>query len=233
MIDRDMRPSPQGAETFGAELGFLEAGNRIAWAVERFGERMALTSSFGAQSAVLLHLATRVAPRIPVYFINTGFLFRETLDFKAELEAALGLAIQEFRPRISRAELLRAHGRLYASDPDACCRINKVDVLQSAIADVDCWISGVRQAQAASRENKAVLEQRKDGRFKLHPLVDWPDEWVADYLRRYDLPVHPLAEQGYASIGCEPCTAKPTLGGDARSGRWAGTTKTECGIHDL
>lgn len=216
-----------------AALEAMDAAERIAWAVKRFGPGTVATSSFGADSVVLLHLIACTAPELPVYFLDTGFLFAETLRFKARLEAALGLAVREWRPPLAAAAFVARHGELYRSDPDRCCALNKVAVLERALQGATCWISGIRRDQAPTRTGTPVLERRADGLHKLNPLFDWDAARVRRYVTQHRLPVHPLAEAGYTSIGCWPCTAPPRPGENARSGRWQGREKTECGIHHL
>ena len=215
------------------ELTALNAPERLEWAFRKFAPQAVATSSFGAESAVLLHLIAQHAPRLPVVFINTGFLFGETLTYRQRLENRLGLSIIEFRPPHSRAEFLAREGEMYRDDPDGCCRINKVEVLQGALRGTACWISGLRRDQSESRAGTRVLEMRAGGVYKVHPIFDWSHSRVQSYQEVHDLPRHPMAELGYTSIGCEPCTQRPLEGQDSRSGRWAGHQKIDCGIHDL
>lgn len=215
------------------ELAAMDAPERLEWAVRNFAPHAVATSSFGADSAVLLHLIAQHAPGLPVYFINTGFLFGETLTYRQRLEDRLGLSIIELRPSHSRAEFLGREGALYHTDPDRCCRINKVDVLQEALRGAACWISGLRGDRSEDWAGTRVLEMRGNGLYKLHPIFDWSRSRVNRYLETHDLPRHSLGEVGYTSIGCEPCTQRPLEGRDGRSGRWVGHQKIDCGIHDL
>lgn len=203
----------------------------IRFAVDFFGDRIAVSSSFGAESACLLSLATQVKPDIRVIFIDTGFHFPETLAFKERLRERLKLNIVETGPAMGHAAFLREHGRLYESDPDRCCAINKVEPLQRALQGVECWMSGVRADQTDYRAQMRFVELKKDGLYKLSPLLAWTARDIYQYLKYEGLPMHPLWEKGYASVGCEPCTAVPGDPSDPRSGRWAGKHKTECGIH--
>jgi phosphoadenosine phosphosulfate reductase len=211
----------------------LSAEERIARAVRYLPETTVATSSFGADSAVLLHLISRVAPRLPVIVLNTGFLFPETLEYKDQLQRMLGLNLREVTPLVTREQFLARHGPVYRSNPDFCCGRNKVEPMRRALAGVECWISGVRRDQTSARARLPVLERQNDGLYKLNPIIDWDQQRVREYAARHGLPEHPLAAEGYCSIGCEPCTAKPRPGGDSRSGRWPGHAKTECGIHFL
>lgn len=223
------------------KLEKLSAGQRIAWAADRYGEGVIATSSFGRESAVLLHLISINAPALPIIFLDTGFLFKETMEFKEELKERLNLNIREVRPQIERDCFVEKYGPIYRDDPDFCCGCNKSEPMKRALEGVGCWISGLRRDQSPLRANLGVIEESEGGgpshsprsvsRLNLYPLIDWPRERLEEYLERHGLPRHPLAGQGYTSIGCEPCTSRPSEGGDARSGRWAGHEKTECGIH--
>ncbi|GGI02656.1 phosphoadenylyl-sulfate reductase [Egicoccus halophilus] len=198
--------------------------------------RFVVTSSFGAESAVLLHLLSRVAPEVPVLFLDTGLHFDETLRFRADLARRLGLSVVDLRPERSVAQQALRHGdALWSRDPDACCAMRKTTPLRTALHSFDGWATGVRRSQTPERAATPVVEAREhDGRWlvKVAPLVTWDDDRVDAYLREHDLPHHPLADQGYPSIGCAPCTARVAPGQDPRAGRWAGFDgKTECGIH--
>ncbi len=203
----------------------------VEWAAGEFWPDLAVSSSFGAESACLLHLASSVRPGIRVVFVNTGFLFPETLRFRDELARRLGLRVEEFTPALPNAEFLARHGRLYETDPEACCAANKVEPMARALAGLRCWMSGVRSNQTAYRSSMSFVEVKQDGLVKVSPLLRWSTKQVHEYLKAQALPVHPLWEKGYASIGCEPCTAVPGDPTDPRSGRWLGKNKTECGIH--
>ncbi len=203
----------------------------IKFACDFFGDRIALSSSFGAESACLLSLAVSVKPDIRVLFVNSGFLFPETLAFRDQLRERLKLNLVEVGPAMGHEAFLNEYGKLYESDPDRCCDINKVEPLQRALKDVDCWMSGVRADQTAYRSQMKFVEQKKEGFYKLSPLLGWSSKEIYQYLKFENLPLNPLWEKGYASIGCEPCTAVPGNPNDPRSGRWAGKNKTECGIH--
>ena len=198
--------------------------------------RFVITSSFGADSAALLHLVSEVAPQLPVLFLDTGFHFDQTLTFRRALARDLGLTVLDVRPDLSVAQQDRRFGpALYERDPDACCRMRKTAPLRRMLANFDGWATGVRRVQTPERAATPVVEARQhDGRWlvKVAPLATWTDEQVAQYLADHDLPRHPLVDQGYPSIGCAPCTRPVAAGQDARAGRWAAFDgKTECGIH--
>ena len=207
----------------------------LAWAAAVV-PRFVVTSSFGADSAVLLHLLSEVAPDVPVLFLDTGFHFDETVAFRRDLARQLGLAVLDLRPDLSVPQQDARYGPdLYTRDPDTCCGLRKTLPLRRALRSFDGWATGVRRAQTPERAGTPVVEARRhDDRWlvKVAPLATWTDEDVADHLRRHDLPRHPLADHGYPSIGCRPCTRAVAPGDDPRAGRWAAFDgKTECGIH--
>lgn len=205
--------------------------DRLAFAVETFGEDLLFTSSFGAQSGVLLHLWSRVAKGLPVVFIDTGFLFPETLAYRDRLAERLGLEVRVLRPDIAREELLARWGDdIQKKDPDFCCGLNKVAPLAPLKEKARGWVSGLRRDQSRARERVAILEQ--DGHLvRVHPIASFTKDDVAAYLARHDIPEHPLVARRYLSIGCAPCTRPVEDGEDERAGRWSWTNKTECGLH--
>jgi phosphoadenosine phosphosulfate reductase len=224
-------PADLDLDSVNARLDQAQPEDVIRWACDTFGDKVAISSSFGAESACLLSLAVKVKPDIPVIFINSGFLFPETLAFRDELRERLGLRILEVGPAMGHAEFLKQFGRLYESDPDRCCEINKVEPLKRALSGLQCWMSGVRGDQTSYRAGLPVVERKKDGLVKVSPILRWHSKQVYEYLKAQGLPLHPLWEKGYTSIGCEPCTAVPGDPSDPRSGRWKGKNKSECGIH--
>ena len=195
--------------------------------------RAALVSSFGAESAVLLHMVARLDRRLPVVFLDTGKLFPATLAYRDQLVRRLGLT--DVRVAQPEVEALGRHdplGEVHGSDPDLCCHLRKTEPLDTALAGFAAWITGRKRFQGAARERLPVIEaEPSSGRIKLNPLAPWTPEQLEAYRLENGLPDHPLIARGYRSIGCAPCT-RPTLAGeDARAGRWAGIDKTECGIH--
>ena len=197
------------------------------------GERggVAVVASFGAESAVLLSLVAEIDRTAPVLFIDTGKHFEETLAYRRALTAVLGLGdVRDARPLAASLGRSDPAGDLHGVDADACCELRKVEPLERALAGFGVWVTGRRRTQAATRAGLAVREV-VDGRTRLNPLAGWSDAAVEAEMERRGLPRHPLAGRGYASIGCAPCTRAVLPGEDARSGRWAGLGKTECGIH--
>ncbi|MCZ8019315.1 phosphoadenylyl-sulfate reductase [Novosphingobium sp.] len=193
--------------------------------------RIAIVSSFGAESAALLHLVAAVDKTVPLIFINTQKMFGETLAYRDELAERLGFTdLRVFRPDPYDLAARDQTGLRWSYDPDGCCDIRKVRPLRRALAPFDAWISGRKAFQAKSRAALPRFEI-DEGRLKLNPLADWSKEQLEAYIDEHKLPRHPLVAQGYPSIGCSPCTSKVGPGEDPRSGRWKGWEKTECGIH--
>ncbi len=215
-----------------AELERSSPEARLAYAVERYGTKLLFTSSFGAGSGVLLHLWSRVAGKLPVVFIDTGFLFEETLRYRDELVEQLGLTLLVVRPKIARAAFVQTHGEdIQRTNPDLCCAHNKVDPLAPLKADAEAWVSGLRRDQSETRANVPILLASDGEPLKVHPVATMTARDVETYMRTHGVPEHPLKERGFKSIGCEPCTRAVRDGEDERAGRWAWSNKTECGLH--
>ena len=202
---------------------------------KREGKKVFATSSFQTQSLPLLHLISEIDKDIPVFCLNTGYFFPETLAFRDELKETLGLNIIELFSSVPKSMQRDSTGRLlFTNDTDYCCHINKVEPLEPILHQYDIWISGVRGDQSAIRKAMNVEQEGKHGVMRFHPMLDWNNKMVFDYIKEHDLPKHPLENDGYVSIGCEPCTVKYTadmLEDGKRGGRWAGQNKTECGLH--
>jgi phosphoadenosine phosphosulfate reductase len=194
--------------------------------------KIALVSSFGTESAILLHMIANIDKATPVIFLDTGKLFPETLAYRDALVAQLGLTgVRNVRPSGAQLAAWDPDGRLWQKDVDLCCAIRKTNPLDGALEGYEAWITGRKRSQAGTRAELQVLETGPDGRMTVNPLAFWDDAQIDAYFEAHDLPRHPLQAQGYSSIGCATCTARPEPGADKRSGRWAGTAKTECGIH--
>lgn len=198
-----------------------------------FKDKIALVSSFGAESAVLLHMAAEIDKSIPVIFIDTRVLFAETLAYRDELVALLGLTnVTTVYPKPELLAKEDPEQFLWADNPDRCCEIRKVLPLADALKGFDAWISGRKRFQAQSRSNLALFES-EGGRIKINPLAHWTAHSILSYLETHSLPRHPLVAKNYLSIGCIPCTSPVKPGEDARAGRWRGREKVECGLHTL
>jgi phosphoadenosine phosphosulfate reductase len=215
----------------GAELELAPAEVIIEWAVATFGERFCVTSSMA--DSVLAHLASRVAPGIDVVFLDTGYHFAETIGTRDAVEATLPVNLRTVTPEQTVAEQDATHGKdLFARDPDLCCALRKVAPLQRALESYDAWATGLRRQETRNRVLAPVVgwdEAKK--KVKVSPLARWTDDDVERYIADHGVLVNPLQHDGYPSIGCWPCTRRVAPGQDKRSGRWSGTTKTECGIH--
>ena len=203
----------------------------LAKAREAFGDRIAVVSSFGAESAVLLNLVAEVDPAIPVIFLETGKHFPETLMYRDRLCGKLGLRdVRSVRPDPADLAKPDPDGRLWARNADRCCYLRKVKPLETALEGFDAWVTGRKRFQAGTR--KALPGIESDGeRIKVNPLATWTKADVEQAMADSGLPQHPLIAEGYLSIGCLPCTRRPAEGEDERAGRWAGSDKIECGIH--
>jgi phosphoadenosine phosphosulfate reductase len=223
-------------EAVNRTLEGMGAEDRVSWALQHLPGRQALSSSFGAQAAVSLHLVTSAAPAIPVILVDTGYLFPETYRFVDELVLRLGLNLKVYQPSVSPAWLEARHGRLWEQGVDGIDRYNdlrKGEPMQRALAElgVGSWFAGLRRQQARSRSAIRPLEYR-NGRWKFHPIVDWTDRQVFQYLTNHDLPYHPLWHRGYVSIGDWHTTRTLAEAGDEEATRFFGL-KRECGIHGL
>lgn len=210
----------------------LKATSLLRLAIEElYPKRIALVSSFGADSAVLLHMTAQIDKATPVVFVDSGQHFAETLAYRDVLVAALGLTnIIVASPDAALLQAEDPEKFLFAADPDRCCDIRKVMPLASALEGYDAWISGRKNFQSATRVAVPLFEAEGE-RVKVNPLVGWSASDVLDYIRAAGLPPHPLVAKGFASIGCLPCTTAVLPGEDARAGRWRGRGKLECGIH--
>jgi len=196
------------------------------------GKKLFTTSSFQTHSIVLLHIISQIDNSIPVYFINTGYHFPETILFRDQVAELLKLNLRDvssFTPRNMQKD---AEGKLlFTSDPDFCCYLNKVQPLEPILAEHDVWINGVRADQSSVRKSFKIEEKAPHDVIRFHPVLDWNTKMVEQYIKEYKLPRHPLEAKGYFSIGCEPCTRKFDLEWNAREGRWFGLKKTECGLN--
>ncbi len=201
---------------------------------ERLAGDLAVVSSFGAESAVLLHLVAAVDRSVPVLFLDTGKHFAETLAYRDTLVEQLGLNLVMLTPDPADLAAKDESGLRWSYDPDGCCEIRKVRPLERALTGYDASFTGRKAFQAATRANLPRFEldtADAAGRLKINPLIDWGASQIEAYFIQHDLPRHPLIAQGYPSIGCSPCTSQVAPGEDPRSGRWKGWDKTECGIH--
>ncbi len=218
----------------------VEAGERLEgatplevlrWAVDTFGERFVVSSSMG--DGVLASLAASVSPGVDVVFLDTGYHFAETLGTRDAVAQVYDVRVRTMLPLLTVAEQDAEHGaELWRRDPDACCAMRKVEPLGRALADYDAYASGVRRDEAPSRAQTKVVEwDAKRAKVKVNPIAAWTQDDLDTYVAEKAILVNPLADDGYPSIGCAPCTHRVAPGEDPRSGRWRGSQKTECGLH--
>ncbi|MGH1331645.1 MAG: phosphoadenylyl-sulfate reductase [Paracoccaceae bacterium] len=202
-----------------------------ALADEQVGE-IALVSSFGAESVVLLHMISVMAPKTPVLFVDTEMLFDATITYQQELADKLALSdVRRIRPDAARLKAVDPANDLHLRDTDACCSLRKTETLQNALLPFHSWVTGRKRFQGNTRAALEFFENEADMRIKVNPLAHWAPTDVQDYMINNRLPRHPLVAQGYPSIGCAPCTSPVAAGEDPRAGRWRGSEKEECGIH--
>ena len=210
----------------------------LTWGWNQFGPRASIGTSFQGAGLVLMHLAWKNGLRFPVFTLDTGLLFPETLALKKRLEDFFGYEIESLQPDLTVEQQAEANGpELWKREPDLCCTMRKVLPLQSRLSDLDCWITGLRRQQSESRSNIGIIElyafDEASGRdiVKLNPLADWSRESIWEYIQKHKIPYNPLHDRGYRSIGCSVCTHAGGSGSDERAGRWIGFNKVECGIH--
>lgn len=226
-VDPDVDQANRALETSTAE-------ELIEWASHRFGDRLIASTSFGATSAVMLHLVHSVSPRTPVICVDTGYLFPETYQFAEALIKRLDLDVRFYSATMSPARQEALYGRLWEQGDEGVKRyleINKVEPMQRALRELDAvaWMAGLRAEQTAHRAGLRRID-RQDGRIKIHPVLDWTSEEMTEYMERFDLPYHPMFEEGYRSIGDHHSTIPTTADMDPRDGRILGKTR-ECGLH--
>jgi phosphoadenosine phosphosulfate reductase len=233
LIDTTPKFTPESAAEINARFDRVETDQMLD---RLFGKppynQIALVSSFGAESAVLLHMVSQIDKSVPLIYINTQKIFGETLAYRDELAERLGFTdMRVYRPDPYLLAQKDATSLRWSYDPDGCCDLRKVEPLRRALAPFDAWISGRKGFQGKTRSALPRFEE-DEGRLKINPLADWDKARLDAYFEEHKLPRHPLEAQGYPSIGCAPCTSQVRAGEDPRAGRWRGWDKTECGIHD-
>lgn len=208
----------------------------IAWGAETYGDKFTMATAFGPEGCVILSMLAEIAPETYVFNLETGYQFQQTLDTRERIAEKYGIVVDYRRPELSVPEYEAKHGGpLYKTNPNQCCFDRKIRVLQDAAKDYDAWMSGIRRDQSADRAQAAIVGwDKKFNLVKISPLANWTKKDVWKRIVDKDVPYNPLHDQGYPSIGCWPCTQKAEANGtDERAGRWAGTGKTECGLHSL
>ncbi|OLL73162.1 Phosphoadenylyl-sulfate reductase [thioredoxin] / Adenylyl-sulfate reductase [thioredoxin] [Pseudonocardia sp. Ae168_Ps1] len=229
-LETDLRATAErGAEELGPDA---TAQQLLTWAAETFGDRLIVASNM--QDATLVDLAYRAKPDVRILFLETGYHFAETIGTRDAVDSVYPeLTIVNAQAERSVAEQDAEFGKdLFAREPDRCCAMRKVAPLQDTLSRYDAWVTGVRRVEAPTRANTPLITyDDKFGLVKINPIAAWSDEDMDRYVAEHGVLVNPLVDAGYPSIGCAPCTVKPKPGEDPRSGRWAGRTKTECGLH--
>jgi phosphoadenosine phosphosulfate reductase len=229
-----------GSETTDEELKALSEEFEHAppeavlrWAVEEFGPDVALATGFGAEGCVLVAMLSEVSRGGRVFYLDTDLLFPETYALKDRLEARYGVRFERRATRLSLGTQAEEHGeRLWERRPDLCCQLRKIEPLRQMLNGLRAWVTAIRREQSPARAGVGVIERdAKFGLIKINPLAAWSSRDVWNYIARYDVPYNPLHDHGYPSIGCAPCTTPVQIGEDPRAGRWRGTEKTECGLH--
>lgn len=205
----------------------------LRWAVEEFGPDVALATGFGAEGCVLVAMLSTISPGTRIFYLDTDLLFPETYALRDQLEARYGVRFERRTTRLSLSEQAIEHGeQLWKRQPDLCCRLRKVEPLKEMLSGLRAWVTAIRRDQSPARANVGIVERdAKFGLIKINPLAAWSSRDVWNYIAKYDVPYNPLHNHGYSSIGCAPCTTPVQIGEDPRTGRWRGTSKTECGLH--
>lgn len=207
----------------------------LRWAVGRFAPRFTMATAFGPEGMVLIHMLAEIAPETPIFNLDTGYQFRETLEMRDRVQRRYGITVELKSPELTVEEYEAMHGGpLYKTRPDQCCMDRKIRVLEKAIAGMHAWASAIRRDQSVDRAKAPIVGwDKKFQLVKVSPLANWTKAQVWKMITDHDIPYNPLHDQGYPSVGCRPCTRAVMFGEDDRAGRWSGFAKTECGLHSL
>ena len=205
----------------------------LRWAVERFGDKFTMATAFGPEGMILIHMLSEFAKQTHIFNLDTGYQFKETLELRERVLQKYGIAVEMKQPELSVAEYERVNGGpVYLSNPDQCCGDRKIKVQWKAVAGKTAWASAIRRDQSPDRANAPIVGwDHKFRLVKVSPLANWTKKLVWDFVTKNDVPYNPLHDDGYVSIGCQPCTRPIGIGEDERAGRWAGFAKKECGLH--
>ncbi|HSL29672.1 MAG TPA: phosphoadenylyl-sulfate reductase [Anaerolineales bacterium] len=225
--------SPATAKEAGSRLEGSSPETILRWGFEQFAPSIVMATGFGPEGIALMHFISEIRPETIVFYLDTDLLFSHTYELRDELVRRLGIRFERVHSGISLSEQRRRHGdKLWERDPDTCCHIRKVIPQRQFLSSYSAWITGIRRDQTAFRANTGIIEWDYANKMvKINPLAAWTSEQVWDHIHAHDLPYNPLHDYGYPSIGCWTCTNPVQAGQDPRSGRWSGTTKTECGLH--
>lgn len=205
----------------------------LRWVVEEFGPDVALATGFGAEGCVLVAMLSAINPGTRIFYLDTDLLFPETYALRDQLEARYGVRFERRATRLSLSAQAAEYGeRLWERRPDLCCQLRKVEPLKEMLSGLRAWVTAIRRDQSPARAKMGIVERdEKFGLIKINPLAGWSSRDVWNYIAKHDVPYNPLHDHGYPSIGCAPCTTPVQIGEDPRAGRWRGTGKTECGLH--
>ncbi len=227
--------SATGLEEASAMLAGAHPREILRWAVESYHPRLTMATAFGPEGCVILHLLSEIEPKVRVFNLDTGYQFAETLELRDRIAERYGIEVEMVRAALSVPEYEASHGGpIYGTTPDRCCHDRKIVPLRQAVVGYEAWISAIRADQSAHRAKASIVSwDAKFGLVKVNPLLSWTKRDVWSFVMANKVPYNPLHDQGYPSIGCWPCTKSVNAGDDERAGRWAGTAKTECGLHSL
>jgi phosphoadenosine phosphosulfate reductase len=205
----------------------------LRWAVDCYFPRLTMATAFGAEGCCIIHMLAEIEPAVRIFNLDTGYQFPETLELREQIKERYGIEVEYIRPELSVAEYEAEHGGpMYRHRPDQCCHDRKVLPLRRAIEGYDAWISSIRRDQTTHRARAGAVQwDAKFGLMKINPILSWTKKDVWNFISRHEIPYNPLHDRGYPSIGCWPCTAPVKDGDDERAGRWAGSTRKECGLH--
>lgn len=234
LVENDVESGGETAARWSEELQRVSPSEILAWAMDTFGDKLGLASSFGGVTGMaLLDMAVKIDPSIRVFYVDTDFLFPETYQTRDKAMRRYGITPLGYRPKLTPEEQSARYGdRLWERDPDLCCALRKVEPNQRAVEGLQAWVAGLRRDQGATRSAvQPVMWDAKFGLYKICPLWNWTEEQVWEYIGRERVPVNPLHVEGYPSIGCTHCTRRVAPDEDSRAGRWSGVEKTECGLH--
>jgi phosphoadenosine phosphosulfate reductase len=228
-------PSPEWLAEQSERLEAASPREIVAWAVENFFPQLTMATAFGPEGCAIIHWLAEVEPRTPVFNLDTGYQFKETLELRDRIAQRYGIVVELKQPELTVAEYEAQHGGpVYKTNPDQCCFDRKITVLKQAAVGMKAWMSGIRRDQSTDRAKAAIVGwDKKFGLVKISPLANWTKQQVWKLIVEEKVPYNPLHDQGYTSIGCWPCTRSVMFGEDERAGRWSGTAKTECGLHTL
>ena len=229
-------PSAEFLQELAAESQALEQATPqeiLRWAVERYAPKFTMATAFGPEGMTIIHMLAEIAPETPVFNLDTGYQFEETLQLRERVKQRYGMEVELKRPELSVVEYEAAHGGpVYKTDPNQCCHDRKIVVLKQAAVGFDAWASAIRRDQSPDRATAPIVAwDKKFGLVKISPLANWTKKQVWGLISQHDIPYNPLHDQGYTSVGCWPCTRSILPGEDERAGRWSGFAKTECGLH--